>query len=191
MTKDLTERLKEAASRSNWISDGPHGVFEQPHPDKALLTEAASLIQRLEGERDEAIRFMSQYAREAGEAKGRLEMSEAAGIVDGWRERANAAEQALSASQKEVERLTGTGAELLSAVREALSVLDIADHYGLYEPGSLGDADVKDCRTQLRRAHFAATGRWATPSEIALGGSEELIGAEYDPALQTGGKEHG
>jgi len=60
-----------------------------------LLSDKAAL----EAERDvakqearEAISLMSEYAREAGEAKGRLEMSEAAGIVDGWRERAEAAE---------------------------------------------------------------------------------------------------
>ena len=77
--------------------------------------------------------------------------------------------------------LIAAAPELVDAVREALAVLDLAEAYGLYEPGSLGDADVKDCRVQLRRAHHAATGRWATPLEIELGASEELTAAEYAP----------
>lgn len=69
-----------------------HDPTDDPVDDlRALLAERDVLRQ----ERDEALKLMSQYAREAGEAKGRLEMSEAAGIVDGWRERAEAAEQAV------------------------------------------------------------------------------------------------
>jgi hypothetical protein len=83
------------------------------------------------------------------------------------------------------QRLSDAAPVLLSAVREALAVLDLAEAYGLYEPGSLGDADVKDCRDQLRRAHHAATGTWATPFEIEMGASEELTAAEYAPAQAT------
>jgi hypothetical protein len=53
------------------------------------------VAERAEQERDEALRECARWASEAGEAKGRLEMSEAAGIVDGWRERAEAAESEL------------------------------------------------------------------------------------------------
>lgn len=52
----------------------------------------STALQAAEAERDAAIREMGTYARQAGEAIGRLEMSEAAGVVDGWRERAEAAE---------------------------------------------------------------------------------------------------
>lgn len=55
-------------------------------------SEAAARIAELEGDLKAAFREISKLAREAGEAKGRLEMSEAAGIVDGWRERAERAE---------------------------------------------------------------------------------------------------
>jgi len=55
-------------------------------------SEAAARITELEGDLKTAFREISKLAREAGEAKGRLEMSEAAGIVDGWRERAERAE---------------------------------------------------------------------------------------------------
>ncbi len=55
-------------------------------------SEAAARITELEGDLKTAFREISKLAREAGEAKGRLAMSEAAGIVDGWRERAERAE---------------------------------------------------------------------------------------------------
>lgn len=58
-----------------------------------LLEERTRELEEVRKARDEAAHLMSQYAREAGEATGRLEMSEAAGIVDGWRERAQAAER--------------------------------------------------------------------------------------------------
>lgn len=54
--------------------------------------EAAARITELEGDLKAAFREISKLAREAGEATGRLAMSEAAGIVDGWRERAERAE---------------------------------------------------------------------------------------------------
>lgn len=55
-------------------------------------SEAAARITELEGDLKAAFREISKLAREAGEATGRLAMSEAAGIVDGWRERAERAE---------------------------------------------------------------------------------------------------
>lgn len=74
------------------LREAGHDPTDAPYDDlRALIGERDVLKQ----ERDEALRLMSQYAREAGEAKGRLEMSEAVGIVDGWRERAEAAEKAL------------------------------------------------------------------------------------------------
>lgn len=55
-------------------------------------SEAAARITELEGDLKAAFREISKLAREAGEATGRLAMSEAAGILDGWRERAERAE---------------------------------------------------------------------------------------------------
>ena len=81
--------------------------------------ELKSLVDRLQAERDEATetlkrttealreatRLLTQYAREAGEAKGRLEMSEAAGIVDGWRDRAQTAERERDELRKALEKI--------------------------------------------------------------------------------------
>jgi len=76
----------------------------------ALLAESrvAECNQRAEvaeAERDAALKETAKYAREAGEAKGKLEMSEAAGIVEGWRERAEAAEARATALEARVRAL--------------------------------------------------------------------------------------
>jgi uncharacterized coiled-coil DUF342 family protein len=72
-----------------------------------LISSLLADMEALKGERDEAIKLVTQYAREAGEATGRLEMSEAAGIVDGWRERAQAAEARATALEERVRELEG------------------------------------------------------------------------------------
>lgn len=56
--------------------------------ERALKARA----ERAEAERTDVVKLVSQLAREAGEAKGKLEASELAGVVDGWIERAKAAE---------------------------------------------------------------------------------------------------
>jgi len=86
---------------------------------RAILSLLLSDKAALEAERDvakqearEAISLVSEYAREAGEAKGRLEMSEAAGIVDGWRERALSAEARATASEAERDGLRAAMEEI-------------------------------------------------------------------------------
>lgn len=49
-------------------------------------------VVQLRQERDAALRECAKWAREAGEAKGRLETSEWPGVVEGWKERALKAE---------------------------------------------------------------------------------------------------
>lgn len=49
-------------------------------------------IARLQGELRKALREVSKWARVAGEAQGKLEGSELAGVVDGWREKCDALE---------------------------------------------------------------------------------------------------
>ncbi len=61
--------------------------------EAAVALEAQQArIAELEFDVKAALREVGKHAREAGEAIGRLEMSESAGIVDGWRERAETAE---------------------------------------------------------------------------------------------------
>ena len=67
------------------------GVPEIAEPPETTNAALATL-EAAQAERDAAVREVTQWAREAGLAKGKLEMSEAAGIVDGWKERAEKAE---------------------------------------------------------------------------------------------------
>lgn len=89
MTDDLVKRLR---SKKTFTCETGSSHNQCVNPDGP---EAADRIEALEAERDAAIREMSAWAREAGEAKGRLEASEMAGVVEGWKERAEAAEARL------------------------------------------------------------------------------------------------
>lgn len=71
-------------------------IHDAPMPTERLLDEAADRIEALEAERDAVLRECTKWAREAGEAKGRLEASEMAGVVDGWREKCEMLEMAIA-----------------------------------------------------------------------------------------------
>ncbi len=99
MTDDLPDLIDRLKVHAEYVcGEG----FQIRSVTSALLTEAASLIQRLEGERDEWKADAKHYISRCGEQQEALET----------------AEQALSASQKEVERLKAVA---LSA-REGLSI---------------------------------------------------------------------
>lgn len=71
----------------------------------ATVSELLTRIEVLDGERDTALRECVRSAREAGEAIGKLEASELAGIVDGWKERAFKAEAQIARVKAERERM--------------------------------------------------------------------------------------
>lgn len=120
---------------------GANRNYLQDRVARAILAEqkeAAARITELEGDLKAAFREISKLAREAGEAKGRLAMSEAAGIVDGWRERAERAE----AQCRVLQRIVDLARELVSpagmvnrGVDRGLVVVEKADksdpHYRL------------------------------------------------------------
>lgn len=56
--------------------------------------EQWNAVAGLRAERDTLIREVCRLSRELGEAQGRLATSEMAGVVDGWRDRAERAEDA-------------------------------------------------------------------------------------------------
>lgn len=58
-----------------------YGGADKRSDDVRLMSRAANRIEALEADLKSALREVSRYAAEAGDAKGRLEMSEAAGIV--------------------------------------------------------------------------------------------------------------
>lgn len=92
-TPQLVERLRKIR----------HGTMSLVNPDgppaATLILAQAERLAAVEAERDAALRECSTYARQAGEAIGRLETSEAAGIVEGWKERALVAETARDAAE--------------------------------------------------------------------------------------------
>lgn len=77
----------------NYLADRVARAILAERKEAADALEAQQArIAELEGELKDALREVGKHARKAGEAIGRLEMSEAAGIVDGWRERAESAQ---------------------------------------------------------------------------------------------------
>lgn len=85
------------------IAEDGGRMIVKPDPDMAmaeLLEEAAAALDRAEAARDEAISQLSGISRSLGEAEGKLAASEMAGIVEGWKARAERAEA-------EAERLRG------------------------------------------------------------------------------------
>lgn len=144
MTDDLPERLKAYLARDN---------VEIIAPDACeLIEEAASLIQRLEGERDEWKADAKHYISRCGEQQEALET----------------AEQALSASQKEVETL-----KLAVEAYQAIHASVLADLHTAHQlRGNGGSQWMREDDAELR-SDFRKAGELAAS------------------ALQTGGKEHG
>lgn len=60
------------------------------------LATAQAARERAEGERDAAFRECAKWAARCGEAEGKLQGSELAGVVRDWQERADAAESRLA-----------------------------------------------------------------------------------------------
>ena len=55
--------------------------------------------------------------------------------------------------------LIAAAPDMLAALRECVEVLDIAEMYGLYGKGSLGEADIIDSRGMARAAIAKAESR--------------------------------
>jgi len=67
----------------------------------AAITALRARIAELEAFKQQAIKQVCELAREAGEAKGKLEASELPGIVDGWREKCERLERRVAELEKE------------------------------------------------------------------------------------------
>lgn len=104
--KDLIERL-----RKRWFTHG----CEQYQLEAADQIEAdGKRIAELEAFQQHAIKQICELAREAGEAKGKLEGSEMPGIVDGWREKCEAQAKRIV----ELENANQAAAECVAAMME-------------------------------------------------------------------------
>lgn len=79
----------------------------------AAITTLRARIAELEAFQQQAIKQVCELAREAGEAKGKLEASELPGIVDGWREKCERLERRVAelTSRPTDPKLIGTNAQ--------------------------------------------------------------------------------
>ena len=77
------------------------------------VIELRARIAELEAFQQQAIEQVCELAREAGEAKGKLEASEMPGIVDGWREKCERLERRVAelTSRPTDPKLIGTNAQ--------------------------------------------------------------------------------
>ena len=89
MTNTSPEAVERLAKYHDWRDDGDSGTAATL---RALSAERDALKQSLE----KAVFACGDQARARGEAEGKLAASEMAGVVDGWKARAEAAEAAES-----------------------------------------------------------------------------------------------
>lgn len=116
---------------------------------QSLLDDRTQALNTAEGEvfsarqeRDAALRECSKWAREAGLAKGKLEASELAGVVDDWQARALSAEERVRVLSEALEKTD-------AAIKEWFRYLHGGEMRGSY--------DGKPERDGLRKAGYAAT----------------------------------
>lgn len=112
------------------ISDERLAAIKAQPTWKISALEVHSIIARLEvgaAFEKQALKRVSDLSREAGEAKGKLEMSEMAGIVEGWKDRALAAEEALKPFAAEAMELAPSIPDDTCLMYEGLPMLGLAD----------------------------------------------------------------
>lgn len=107
-----TAAEKKQAEDRAWYEITVSVVEEQRDDYRARMKAAEARATAAEAERDRlrsdltaAVVKVGIQAQARGEAEGRLRASEMAGVVEGWRERAEAAEAALREKDREIERL--------------------------------------------------------------------------------------
>lgn len=88
--REIVERLRAKTRRV------PAGaILSKDIPDE-VSQEAADAIERLSGELTAALKRCADYAREAGEWKGRYDAAGYPGTLDGWIARAEKAEREMN-----------------------------------------------------------------------------------------------
>jgi hypothetical protein len=80
---ELIERLDKVG----WIVAMNETNREVIQAASSRLRSLGEEVERLRAFKKAAIKTVADYARQAGEATGKLEMSEAAGIVEGWKDK--------------------------------------------------------------------------------------------------------
>ena len=109
LTPEAVERLAQHYDNANGHLPNPSGNITS-----ATLRALSADRDRLRCALEKAVLSWGEQAMARGEAEGRLAASEMAGVVDGWKARAEAAESALAELEAENARLRGVMGEVLS-----------------------------------------------------------------------------
>ena len=130
---------EEAEARCQELLDHCHGQPAKVSWPHRVLHDAVATIRTLAAERDKlskalagALANLADASRARGEAEGKLAASEMAGVVEGWKERAERAEAKVESLQTHIE---GTAKDTQTALRTLAAERDIANKqiYGLAE----------------------------------------------------------
>jgi hypothetical protein len=109
MTEQAQVEQVKAALLTMYSHRGDGFPTQYVNPDGAAAVAAITDLQARLAASDSALQSAmlecSKWAREAGEAKGKLEGSEMPGIVDDWREKCEGLERKLAASEARETRL--------------------------------------------------------------------------------------
>ncbi len=84
---------------------------------RPVLASMALRVEKAEAERDAALKLLDETSRKLGEAEGKLAASEMAGVVEGWRERAEKADEACRAGLRALSASEAHVVELVEALR--------------------------------------------------------------------------
>lgn len=160
---DLIARLRKGFIYGDPRNVGVSGELDEAETYSLMIMAATALHEAYEKISDqraeldslnlaltEAIRLMGAYARDAGEAKGKLEGSEIAGAVEGWKNRAVKAEREL-----DLRRSSGLGGSLVDRWVKWCSDVELAEL--ATKPSSQRSQDELD-RVLMKAAELLRTG---------------------------------
>ena len=133
-TDDELEAVERLAKSLAFVANRTGMTVEKC---EEVTDDAAAMLRALSAERDElkqslekAVMACGEQARARGEAEGKLAASEMAGVVEGWKARAEAAEaerdealNQLDSSRHSVDVLESRVAKLKTELAEAVGVL--------------------------------------------------------------------
>ena len=151
-------RLETWAERHPPVVVSPCGVGPNPHDLRTIL----AALTTAERDRDAAIKSASDGWRAAGEAKGKLEVSETAGVVEGWRQRAEAAER----ERDENAQLWSAAEDRLLTLRahyDELQLLCAQAQRRAEEAERLAEKRLEELRPENIRGHALACDHLAIP----------------------------
>ncbi|MCH8476291.1 MAG: hypothetical protein LAT55_13805 [Opitutales bacterium] len=101
--------MKQAIREKSALTAERDALRDRCDRKDAIIEKYVTLAEDAEKARDAAIAQLSEANRALGEAEGRLEASEMAGIVEGWKARAEAAEAKLEMAREALQEVMQHG----------------------------------------------------------------------------------